>query len=343
MATKVKFSKIAIVAFLTVLIWVYADMALDETHPVPNVSISIVTSGNPALWATFKNDDESPTSTISIKHIVLKGPTSKIAEVKRELSNGLLKFDFALNPEYRGMTTAGSHTLAVLDFLRKSDEIRELGGLTVESCEPNKLTVDVEILVERELTVQCFDQSGRVQESQSIAPDKVSMFVPESWGRDKPARIELTPSEIERARSKAIQKRPYVLLADGQRRQTDNLVLIKVPPEEEQLATFQVGGVNVGIRFSPITQKYVVQFKEEALAMSQIAIRATPRAKEAYEAEAYKVTLDIYDQDRRETDWVPRQLRYNFPDEYLRLGEIELAQDPVEVRFKLVSSSDDGS
>ncbi|MHC4703427.1 MAG: hypothetical protein ACYTFQ_22910 [Planctomycetota bacterium] len=340
MLTKVKFSKIAIVGFLTVLIWVYADMALDETHPVPNVSIGIVASSRPELWATFSGEDESPVSWVTLKHIVLKGPTSKIAEVKRELSNGFLKLSFSLNPEYLGMTTAGSHTLAVLDFLRKSTEIRELGGLTVESCEPDTLTVNVEVLEERTLTVQCFDQGGRPQEARRIEPETVTMFVPESWGRDRPARLVLSPNEIEQARVRAVLQRPYIALADGQRRQADTLVRVRLLPQEEQLGTFQVGGVIVGIRFSPITQKYTVQFKEEALAMSQVAIRATQRAKEAYEAEAYKVTLDIYDTDLNETDWVPRQLRYNFPDEYLRLGEIELDQNPVEVRFKLMPPSD---
>ncbi|MHC4120535.1 MAG: YbbR-like domain-containing protein [Planctomycetota bacterium] len=342
MLTKVKFSKIAIVGFLTVLIWVYADMALDETHPVPNVSIGIVASSRPELWATFSGEDESPVSWVTLKHIVLKGPTSKIAEVKRELSNGFLKLSFSLNPEYLGMTTAGSHTLAVLDFLRKSTEIRELGGLTVESCEPDTLTVNVEVLEERTLTVQCFDQGGRPQEARRIEPETVTMFVPESWGRDRPARLVLRPSEIEQARAGTILQRPYIALADGQRRQADTLVRVRLLPQEEQLATFQVGGVNVGLRFSPITQNHMVQFEgdDEAKAMSQIAIRATQRAKEAYEAEAYKVTLDIYDLDRTQSGWVPRQLRYNFPDEFVRLGEIELDQDPVEVRFKLVSPSE---
>lgn len=341
MLGKIKFSKIAIVAFLTVLIWVYADMALDETHPVPNVSIGIVASSRPELWATFSGQDESPVSWVTLKHIVLKGPTSKIAEVKRELSNGLLKLNFSLNPEYLGMTTPGPHTLVVLDFLRKSTEIRELGGLTVESCEPNTLTVNVEVLVERTLTVQCFDRGGRPQEARSIEPETVDMFVPESWGRDRPARLVLSPNEIEQARVRAVLQRPHIALADGQRRQADTLVRVRLLPEEDQLATFQVGGVVVGHRFSPVTQgKYTVQFENEALAMSQIAIRATPRAREAYEAEAYKVTLDVYDQDRSETGWIPRKLRYNLPDEYVRLGEIELDQHPVEVRFKLVSPSE---
>lgn len=345
MSRKIKYSKIAIVAFLTVLIWVWADLALDETHLVPNVSISIVRSGNPALWATFKRKDEPSTSSISIKQIVLKGPASKMAEVKRELSNGLLKLDFSLNPEYRGMTTAGSHTLPVLDFLKKSDEIKELTGLTVESCEPNTLTVNVEMLVETSLAVKCFDQGGRLQEFQSIVPEKVTMYVPEGWGRDQPARVALTPNEIKQARATAIEKKPYVDLADGQRRYSDNYVQVKIPPQEDQLETLKVGGVIVAFCFSPITQgKYRVLLENETEVMSDIDIKATQQAKDEYEDMRFQVRLEIYDGDADAPDWVSRVLKYDFPDEHVQKGEIKLAQDPITAKFKLIPlPSADGS
>ena len=344
MSRKIKFSKVAIVAFLTVLIWVWADMALDETLLVPNVSISIVKSSNPALWATFKSEDELPVSSISIEYIKLKGPTSRIAEAKRELNNGLLNLDFALNPELLEMTTAGSHSLSVLDFLRRSSEIRELASLTVESCEPNTLVVNVEMLVETPLAVKCFDQGGRLQEFQSIEPDKVTMFVPEDWGRDTPARVSLTPSEIKQARSTSVKKQPYIILADGQQRQSSDFVEVRIPPEEDMLGTEQVGGVTLGFCFSPVTQGHKVVLDDEAAVVDEIAIRATPDALQAYGDEVYQVTLEIYDTDREVPGWVERTLKYNFPDEYVRKGEIELDQYPVTVKFKLVPpSSADGS
>ena len=343
MSKKIKYSKVAIVAFLTVLIWVWADLALDETLLVPNVSINIVKSSNPALWATFKSEDGQPVSSASIEYIVLKGPTSGIAEAKRELSNALLNLDFALNPELREMTTAGPHTLPVLDFLRKSSEIRELSGLTVESCEPNKLTVNVEMLLETSLTVKCFDQGGRLQEFQSIEPATVMMFVPEGWGRDKPARVALTPSEIEQARSTSVQKKPYIVLADGQERHWDKVVQVRIPPEEDILAKLKVREVTVGYLFSPVTQDYEVALDNEAAVVDEIAVRATQDALQAYGDKVYQVILEIYDTDREAPGLLERPLKYNFPEKYVRLGEIELDQDPVTAKFKLVPpSSADG-
>ena len=346
MSRKIKYSKIAIVALLTVLIWVWADLAVDETLPVPNVSISIVKSSNPAMWATFQNEAEPPVSSISIKQLVLKGATSRIAEVERELSNGMLDLDFTLNPELHEMTTAGSHPLAVLDFLRKrSSEIGELTGLTVESCEPNTLTVNVDMLVETSLTVRCFfDESRRAQDFQSITPAAVIMSVPDDWGRERPARVELTPGEIEQARSEAIDKIPFVILADGQKQYADP-VQVKMPPAGDLLEKLKVGGVGVSFCFSPITQgKYRVLLDNRIEVMSEIGIRATQQAKDEYEAMIYQVRLEIYDDDAEATDWVSRELKYDFPDEYMRKNQINLDQDPVTVRFKLVRlSPDDGS
>ena len=337
MSRKIKFSKIAIVALLTVLIWVWADLAVDQTLLIPNVSLSIVKSSNPALWATFQNEGEPPVSSISLSNVVLKGSTSRIAEAERELSKGLLDLDFALNPELLEMTTAGSHPLTVLDFLRKrSIENRELTGLTVESCEPNTLTVRVEMLVERSLTVNCFfDESRRAQDFESITPTAVTMFVPNGWGRERPARVELTPAEIEQARSQAIEKIPFVILADGQKRYAQP-VQVKMPPAGDLLEKLKVGGVAVSFCFSPITQgKYRVVLDNRIAVMSEISIRATQQAKDDYEAMIYQVRLEIYDNDAEATDWVSRELKYDFPDEYLRRNQIVLDQDPVTAKFKL--------
>ena len=89
MLGKIKFSKIAIVISLTALIWVYADLALDEPFPVSNAAI-VMAKSDPGLWASFNGQ-----SSAAIGNIVLKGPASKISDVKRRLKDGSLK-DHAL-------------------------------------------------------------------------------------------------------------------------------------------------------------------------------------------------------------------------------------------------------
>lgn len=339
MPRKIKYSKIAIVMFLTVLIWVYADLALDDTLLVPNVPISIARSGDTELWASFRDENSLPVSSANIEQIVLKGPTSRIAEAKRALDNNLLKLAFTLNPERQKMTAAGSYTLDVLDYVREREEIRGLSGLTVEACDPNTVTVDVVKLTRKAMDIQPVDESGRMLQSESITPSRINMFVPEDWGQNKVAEVMLTPGEISQARTTAIKLRPYVVLADGQKRQSENSVQVKLLPEEDELEQYAISRVRVGYTFSANTQgKFRVQVSNEVeLTSSEIKIRATQEAKDAYEKRPFQATLEIQDSDTS-GDEVRRPLKYNLPEEYVRSGEIRLdpEHEAVEARFKLV-------
>lgn len=338
MPRKIKYSKIAIVMFLTVLIWVYADLALDDTLLIPNVPISIARSGDTELWASFKDESGMPVSSANVVQIVLKGPTSRIAEAKRALENNLLKLAFTLNPERRKMTAAGSYTLDVLDFVREREEIRGLNGLNVEACEPNTVTVDVVKLTRKLLDIQPVDESGRTLQSESITPSKINMFVPEDWGQNKVAEVMLTPGEISQARTKAIRLKPYVVLADGQKRQSENSVQVRLLQEEDELDQYVISRVRVGYTFSANTQgKFRVQVSNEVeLTSSEIKIRATQEAKDAYEKQPFQATVEIQDND--DSADARRALKYNLPEEYVRKDEIKLdpEHEPVEARFKLI-------
>ena len=146
MIRKIKFGKIAIVIFLTVLIWVWTDLDLDEVHTVPKVIMRVAHS--PELLVSFNGQPEA-----SINNIELKGPAKRISEVRRGLDDGTLPLDLTLNPEREGMITTGSNTLNVLDFLKRSDEIKELGGLTVEGCKPEIIDVNVVKLEKQSLDI----------------------------------------------------------------------------------------------------------------------------------------------------------------------------------------------
>lgn len=334
MLKKIKYSKIAIVIFLTVLIWVWADLALDESVSLPGATITISESSS-TFWVSFDGN-----ASTSIANIVLKGPASKIADIKREIADGSMKLNFSLNPGLEGITAAGSHTLNVLDFIQKSAEMRDLRGLTAESCEPNTLTVDVARLVERPLTVQCIDESGNVQKFQSIDPSTVNALVPSNWGLDRLfAQVKLTRSEIELARTKAIKKTPYVELTPEQVRDLTTPVTIKLPPKEEQLSVKRVEDATLVIAMSPtLLAKYYVEVTNLPSVLNPIAVKATTEAKQAYEEQQLpQMTLYIFDSDTDKGQEVQRKkVHYNFPPEYVRKGEIELSQEPATAEFKLI-------
>ncbi len=213
--------------FLTVLIWVWADLALDERYTVVNTPIRVARAVDPSLWVSFDDKAEAV-----LDSIVLKGPAAKIADIRRKINDGRLRLELFLVPEREGFSQQGRYTLNVADFLKRSQKIRQL-GVTVEQYEPKTLDVRVDRLVKRDVTVECVDENGIVLKAQSIRPSKVSMYVPAD--RSLTARVQLTKREIEQARASAIEKRPYIELAAGQRREAAVAVEIEMPPVAEEL------------------------------------------------------------------------------------------------------------
>lgn len=340
MLGKIKFSKIAIVISLTALIWVYADLALDEEFTVSNAAI-VVAKSDPGIWVSFNGQ-----SSAVISNIVLRGPASKISDVKRRLKDRSLTLEFMLNAGQEGMVEPDEYPLDLLDFLKKSDQIRGF-GLTAESCEPAKLAVNVSQLVEKSLTVQCYDAGGNSREAESIDPPEVKILVPDDWGREKlTAKVALTPGEIEQARLAAIERTPYIELGTDQKREAARTVKIKMPPQEDPLSEYTISPT-IGYCLSENLQgKFKVEVTNLRQVLDIVVIRATAEAKRAYEQQPLpEMTLYILDGDEKKEPTEPprRRVVYNFPQEYVRKGEIELKSEPVEARFTLTPLAPDES
>ncbi len=327
MARKIKFGKIAIVIFLTVLIWIWADLALDETLPDRSAVIIIDVSADLKLWVSFEQ-----ASSADIK-ITLSGPHAAIAGESRRLRDGQIRrFDFDIVKE--GMNKPGNYDLRLLPFLQKDKELKQF-GLKIESCEPQLLSVNVVELVKKSLTVECLDENGISLKSISIEPSKIDMFVPE--GR-RTAQVRLTRGEIEQARLTPFEKRPYVVLADDQIREAATAVRIKMPPEPDMLSEATIKAPRLGIAKSlNLEGRYRVEIKNTPQVIGAISIRATPAAKQAYEAMRYQVILEIDDEDIfLKSEEGRRELVYNFPEESVSKDEIKLNQPRVQAIFKLV-------
>ena len=339
MLKKIKFGKIAIVIFLTVLIWVWADLALEKLFPVSNVPITISKSTNRALWVSFVDENESLAPVYTVKSIVLKGSASRTSEVDRKLKTGSLQLDFFLDAEQEGMDKPGKYPLDVLNLLRKSNQIREL-GLAVQSCEPDKLTINVVELVKKPLDIECFNESGVPLEIGSIDPSpKVDMFVPADSRLT--AQVQLTPRDIAQARLSVVEKTPYVVLAPGQTRYAPKPVRIKMPPEADSLSEYTIQGAKLVIAMSV---NLLGEYKPEVInhneVVSPFPILATLEAKQAYENQPFHMTLYILDDAKKKgpEEDQRKKVVYNFPEEFVRKDEIRLKnpQQPAEAKFKLI-------
>ena len=329
---KVKLGKILVIVSLTVLIWVWADLALDEQFTISNVTINVAKSTNPNLWVSF--DDQS---SVSIEKMDLKGPASKVADVKRKLNEGSLIFEFFLDAEAEGIVNPGEHHLSVLNFLKRSDQIRQL-GLTVESCQPETLSASVVELVKKTLSVKCVDETQNSLNTAITEPAQVDMFVPTDWRGEKLiAKVQLSRREIDQARLLAIKKVPFIELAAGQIRDAPTPVKISMPPDEDLLADHTITTASLVFSLSANLQgKYRVEVANLDEVIRAITIRATADAKRAYEKMPHQVILEIKDEDAKSTVPLRRELIYNFPAEYVRKDEIRLNQTPAIARFKLI-------
>ena len=327
MARKIKYGKIALVIFITVLIWVWADLALDEELPDKPATVVIDESANPKLWVSFNQ-----ASSADLK-MTLSGPHTTIVEVSRRLKEGgKLEFDFDAAREE--MDKPGSYTLILLPFLQKDREIKKL-GLKVKSCDPNTLDVQVVKLVKKSLTVECLDENrSALKKVESIEPAKVDMLVPEDWS--KPAYVLLSRAEEQQARQSAIPKTPYIELSPGQTREsTATTVKVKLPRTVEKLQEYSIPSATIGFVFSQtLVGKYDVALLNQP-DMAMVSIKATSAARDEYAQQPYKMLLYILDGDEKNKGEQSKKVVYNFPGEFVGRDEIELNQQPVTARFKL--------
>jgi hypothetical protein len=326
------------VVVLTVLIWVWADLALDEEFSFSNAKISVAKSVNPAIWVTFAGQP-----SVSLEKVVLKGSARRIAEARQRMNDGRFVREFYFDPEHEKMTSPGEHVLKVAEFLKGTDRILQL-GLTVASADPNTLTVSMVELQRKQMPVRCFDDSQNPLRVASIEPAQVEAFVPaEREGSALEARVVLGKREIEQAKLAAIEKTPWVELAPGQIREAATSVKITLPREQERLQEYLKTSVRLGFSLSSNLQgKYRVELNNPDAVMGTVAIRATPEAKRAYDNMRYHVVLEIDDSDKdlsKTSPGAPAELRrdlvYNFPPEFVRKDEIVLNQTPVQARFRL--------
>jgi len=335
MVTKVSYGKILVAVFITILIWVWADLALDEELPDKPAVILVDESANPKLWVSFQR-----ASSADIR-VTLSGPHSIIAEENRKLKKGKrLEFDFDAAQEK--MNEPATYTLTLLPFLQKDKEIRR-SGLKVQSCEPDTLSVSVVGLAQKSLAVECIDEGQNPIKDAAIKPANVVCFVPADWSGEKlVARVQLTRREIDQARLAPVEKTPYIELAPGQFRKVPAVVKVSTPPQEDRLSDYTITTATLGFSLSANLQgKYTVEVTNLDTVMSAITIRATPDAKRAYEKMRYQVILEIDDSDKdvKSTEPLRKELIYNFPAEYVRRDEIMLNQQPIVARFKLTPLS----
>jgi len=336
MIKKLKPGKISIVVFLTALIWVWSDLAQDDRLLLSDVQIKVAKSTDQSLWVNFVVEGADPNlrTSVALDTVVLKGPAARVSEVKSRKNRGALDLNLFLVPEQEELASAGRHTVNVLDFLRKNDVIRSL-GLTVESCEPASLTVQTQTLVEQDVTVECvgIDQ-GLVA---TFNPSSVTAYVPK--GKTLTAKIPLTPEEQNVAKISPVAKNPYVELTSAldQRRVLATKVAVALAPAQTLLKENQVPA-SYGFCLSGNLQgvyRVVLDKETDKTKLLAVKVKATEEAFNAYKNAPTQLVLYIQDEDATKEGPIEREFVFEFPEDYVRRGEIEANQAKPKVKFTL--------
>ncbi|MFH1616288.1 MAG: hypothetical protein ABIG61_14525 [Planctomycetota bacterium] len=331
--------KILLVVFITLFIWVWADLELDEYIEKTAVVRIVLPSSH--IWAYF--DNYNLLSTIRIR---LRGPAGKIAKFRRQIEAGEEKLEIQLDTEKLGINIIGDPTIYLLPILKTDEGIRK-HGLTIETCEPESLKLHVRKLVEQKLTVEVIGEDAFRIDAEQIVPPQVNMYVPEQWPPDKyKAYVQLTAQQIAQARERAIKAKAYIELVEGvpgQQRLSDQDIIIKLPSVAQQLKEWAIAKTNIGFVFSESMQgKYTVEIINLSDIIGSFKIKATEQAAREYEKMDFHIILEIHDGDLAQPDEISRRVKYNFPPQYVCTDEIKAFSppQPPNARFRLKPVSD---
>ncbi len=331
MKETLKIKKILAVVFLTVLIWVWSDLALDTTDELTQIPIEMGDPSDPTLLVSFVDDAGQLTERITINTVSLKGPVVRIGDIKRVERSRLL---VSLSPDQEGFIEPGETTTRLANIVKQSPEIRD-SGLSVESCVPSTAAIRIMRLVPKSLPVRCRDENGTmIPDNQvMVTPATVTMHVPEETVA---AYVALSEADLNRTRGDTpIDEIPFVNI-HGRKKVAKQSVKVRLSEQAAQLERKSIAGPKFCLVVDPvIEQDYEVRISNvQDTVLSMIYFRGTDEAKRAYQNEPYHVELVV---DNRKPGRQAKFLQYRFPREFVEKNQIKSWDSQLnKIDFELV-------
>jgi len=326
--------KMVVVVFLTLMIWVWADLETEDMESVTGIPVRISEPSDPSIRVDFMEANDRLTSEIRLKTITLRGPASRIVEIRRKELDSALDLKLSLVPEDESLPLPSNEPTvwSVLNFLRRSPAIRDY-GVSVESCDPETFDLLIRRFSSRSLKVGCRDENDMELKTAVCEPARVETYVPEDWPPQEQAWVRLTEQEENRARSAPIAKSPYIV-DYGLEKPVSKEVRVSIPEQEKVLQGGIIQRPAVGILINPLVlSKYSVKITNLEAVLGAFEFEATEQAKQAYEKRAYHVVLPV---PKESTGPQEQELLYWFPPEYEGKGEIRLVSQPQTAKYELI-------
>jgi hypothetical protein len=320
--------KILAVIFLTLLIWAWAFLSLEDKNTWV-VTLKTAQAAASDYMVTYNNGQNQ----IDNLRLTLKGTPDKISELNQLYRNEGLEFFY--DPKEFRHDVGGDFKLDLNEYFRQHPKLKQY-ALTLESCQPDKVEVQVEKLAPKLLVIQCIDENGAAIKHESIEPAQVEIPVRKEYTGS--AYVMLTAQQAERARRLPVAEKPYVEITPGKRNYAQNTVKITLPatePLKEQVIQPMIGYI-----ISPaLIGKYKIELVNESELKTIRNIRATDKAFDAYKKQRYHILVEIRDGDEALSEIPPRPVFYNFPPEFIKDGQIEAPNPPQQARIKLTPLS----
>jgi hypothetical protein len=335
-----KVNKILLVVFITLLIWIWADLALEQKMEGVVAIIEVKEMPTQDMWVTLNGR-----TNLEVR-LTVTGPHAKIAELQRQLKPGGESLVFTFDARQLDRANPGTQPpLDLVQFLQGQPELKGR-GLSVSAVEPSVAQVVAMPLEPKTLRIRLINNNNLdILDHEKIDPDQVTMPVPSNWTGEKlVAFVQLGPASEELARQRPIERTPYVELVPGIRKDADRTVSIKLR-SEQALRSKAISPI-IGYAFSPTLQgQFRVQIDDEDIAkvMAGFTYSATDAAEAAYKAMPYHLLLTVEERDRAVSGLITRRLTYNFPIDSVEKGEIKPLSPAPEVRFRLVPISVGGN
>ncbi|MCF7973022.1 MAG: hypothetical protein K9N55_04345 [Phycisphaerae bacterium] len=339
MMERIKIQKILAVLLLTVLIWVWSDLALDEQDYLTQIPVELGDSSDPSLLVSFVTDSGELTDRMIVNTINLKGPGGRIVEIKKLERTDALDLNLVLTPDKQGLNKPMDYPAWPLEnFVKQSPEIGNR-GLSVESCAPDTASIRVIKLAQRSLAVRCVDENETVVPGSQVTPASINMYVPEDWvGEKLVANVVLSEADLSRARGEtAIDRVPFVDI-DGRRKTAKLAVKVHLSEEVTNLEPQVIEKPKFCLVVDPIVQRdYKIVIMREEEALRSIEFKGTDEAKRAYQNETYHVELVVERKAGPQSLSQSKTLEYRFPRAYVEKNQIKPADSPLAtIDFELV-------
>lgn len=321
-----RFSKILAVTLLTVLIWTWAYMSLEQTDTLHGtLEVGPV---DESLLVTFSlpNSDFAITE-VPLTSLTFRGPPSRISGLRENYNRPLQDSDrerlnFSYTPPLA--QSGGTYSLDLLDYLQKENSKMHELALTLDDCDPKMIDVRVEKLEKKKLPVKVLDQNGLQLPGVTVEPSVVTMYVRSA---NEYASVTLSAQQITAARKNPISVTPYVELGIAEVvRYADNPVRVSLLGEDLRKQTPYVP-TSIGYIMSPrLAGKYTVELINESQLIGTTNFYATDEAIEAYKKMRTHILIEIRDSDEPLIEIPFRPVIYNFPPEYYKNGDIDIVE-----------------